>query len=121
MNWIIPIIIVAAFAGLYLLKNRSLIDAPSAGECIRNGCKIIDVRSSEEFQRDALPGTVNIPLNRLRDEVPRQFPDKTTVLLLHCLSGTRSGMGVSMLKSLGYEHVHNLGSHSRAKAVLSAK
>lgn len=38
--------------------------------------------------------------------------DKNQILLLHCLSGTRSGMAKTKLKSLGYANVLNLGSYA---------
>jgi len=45
-------------------------------------------------------------------------PDKNQVLLLHCLSGTRSGIAKRQLKSMGYQNVFNLGSYGRAGKIL---
>jgi rhodanese-related sulfurtransferase len=40
------------------------------------------------------------------------------MLLLHCLSGMRSGMAKQKLKSLGYANVFNLGSLARARKIV---
>jgi phage shock protein E len=63
---------------------------------------------------------VNIPLDRLREEIARLAPNVEQPLLLHCLSGTRSGMGKAMLKKMGYRNVFNLGSYGRAEKILGA-
>jgi rhodanese-related sulfurtransferase len=63
-------------------------------------------------------GTINIPLDRLREEILHNAPDKELPLLLHCLSRTRSGVGKSSLRGMGYRHVFNLGSYGRAERIL---
>jgi rhodanese-related sulfurtransferase len=44
--------------------------------------------------------------------------DKNQVLLLHCLSGTRSAMAKIKLKKMGYPNAFNLGSYGRAEGIL---
>ena len=82
---------------------------------------MIDVRSEAEFRERHLPNAINIPLNRLGDEIGRYAPNKEQPLLLHCLSGTRSAMGASALKKLGYRNVSNLGSYARAEKILAGQ
>ena len=48
-----------------------------------------------------------------------RVPDKNQVMLLHCQSGMRSAVAVGKLKSIGYANAFNLGSLSRAKAIVS--
>jgi rhodanese-related sulfurtransferase len=62
---------------------------------------------------------VNIPLGDLADQAPHRLPDKNRVLLLHCLSGTRSGIAKRRLKSMGYTKVFNLGSFGRAQGIVN--
>ena len=57
----------------------------------------------------------------LGDGVPQRVKDKNQVLLLHCLSGGRSGLAKRQLKKMGYTHVFNLGSYSRASQIVSEK
>jgi phage shock protein E len=79
---------------------------------------IIDVRSPEEFQSNHLAKAINIPLRDLRDTLPSRVKDKSQVLLLHCLSGGRSGIARHKLKSMGYPKVFNLGSLARARKIV---
>jgi phage shock protein E len=117
-TWIILGVAIVAFL---LYKQLTQMRPDAAREWLSKGAKVIDVRSEGEFQEKHLPGAVNIPLNRLRDEIARLAPSKDQPLLLHCLSGTRSGMGTAMLKKMGYLHVFNLGSYGRAEKILAAQ
>jgi phage shock protein E len=120
MDWHTWIIIGGAVAAFLVLKRLVLVRPAAAQEWLKKGARVIDVRSQGEFQERHLPGAVNVPLDRLRDEIARLVPDKEQPLLLHCLSGGRSGMGTAMLKKMGYRHVFNLGSYGRAARILGA-
>lgn len=78
---------------------------------------VVDVRTSNEFRSGHVHGAINIPLGNLATEAPRKIPDKRSFVLLHCLSGARSGQAQAQLKQLGYANVHNLGSYSRAASI----
>jgi phage shock protein E len=119
MNLVTWIAVVGAVAAFLLLKRLSLVTPAAAHEWLNKGAKVLDVRSEGEFQEKHLPGAMNIPLNRLRDEIARLAPSKEQPLLLHCLSGGRSGMGTAMLKKMGYRNVFNLGSYRRAEKILT--
>ncbi len=118
MTPVIWIVIVGAVAAFLLLKRVTQVSPATAREWLDKGALVIDVRSEGEFQERHLPGTINIPLNRLGDEITQRATNKEQPLLLHCLSGTRSTLGTSTLKKLGYHHVFNLGSYGRAQKVL---
>jgi len=120
MDWIFWLCVVGGVAGVLALKKLGQISPATAREHLRNGAKVIDVRSPGEFAEEHLPVAVNIPLGSLRDEIARIAPDKNTVILLHCLSGGRSALGRRMLLQLGYKQVFNLGSLSRAKRIVNA-
>lgn len=104
--------------GLLILKRASLVSAGQAREFLCKGALVLDVRTPAEFRSGHLPVAVNVPLDRLTNEVSRVAPDKNRVLLLHCLSGTRSGIARHQLKRLGYTSVFNLGSYARAEKLL---
>jgi phage shock protein E len=119
MNWFIWISIGAAIAAFLIFKQRTVVGPETAREWLKKGATVIDVRSEAEFQERHLPGAINIPLNRLGDEIARLAPNKEQPLLLHCLSGARSGMGEATLREMGYRNVLNLGSYGRAEKALS--
>jgi phage shock protein E len=99
------------------LKRLAFISAEAARKHLARGAWVIDVRSPEEFRGGHLPMAVNIPLGELRESLPRLVKDKGRVLLLHCLSGGRSGIAKQQLKSWGYTNVFNLGSLARARKI----
>jgi phage shock protein E len=70
-------------------------------------CKIIDVRSVWEFQGGHLSNSVNIPLDKLRDNLSKL--DKSQVIITCCASGMRSASVKSILKSNGFVEIHNGG------------
>jgi phage shock protein E len=121
MNWHTWIIIGGAVAAFLLLKRLTLVRPEAARAWLEKGARVLDVRSEGGFQGGHLLGAVNIPLDRLRDEIVQLGPDKEQPLLLHCLSGTRSGMGKGMLKKMGYRNVFNLGSYGRAEKILATQ
>ena len=101
--------------------RTALAGTETAQEWLKKGGVVIDVRSAEEFRQKHLPDAVNIPVDRLSEEVPKKYPDKKKLLLLHCLSGGRSARGANLLKKLGYENVMNLGSYTHAQELLKEK
>jgi len=116
-TWIFIGTVIAAFL---IFKQVNAVKPETAREWLKKGATVIDVRSNAEFEERHLPGAINIPLDRLGDEIARVAPNKEQPLLLHCLSGTRSGMGVSALKKMGYHNVLNLGSYGRAEQILKS-
>ncbi len=118
MNWMLIVIVAGVCGALFALKRMSFVPAEEARDLLRQGALVIDVRSPGEFGSGHVPGALNIPLGNLGDEMPRRVPDRSQVLLLHCLSGARSGMAKRQLKAMGYRNVHNLGSYGRAKDIV---
>lgn len=113
-------LVVAAIVAYLALKRLTLISAEKARDLIKQGALVIDVRSPREFEQRRLPGVVNIPLGALPREIVRIEPNKERTLLLHCLSGGRSGLARASLRRMGYRNVYNLGSLARAKTILGA-
>jgi phage shock protein E len=71
---------------------------------------IIDVRSPAEFANGHVRGSVNMPLDRLAEDIVSRVPDKGTPVILCCASGGRSGMACKFLQQQGYHQVSNGGS-----------
>ena len=119
MSWS-TVLIIGLFLAVFLgLKRLGLVSADAARAYLKQGALVVDVRSAEEFKAGHLPDVLNIPLGEIQDSLPRRVTDKNQVLLLHCLSGTRSGLARRELKSMGYANVFNLGSYGRAKKILN--
>jgi rhodanese-related sulfurtransferase len=48
---------------------------------------LVDVLEPQEFERDHLPGAINVPWGRLH-EVPQLVPDRHTEVVFYCASPT---------------------------------
>ncbi len=75
---------------------------------IQSGAAIIDVRSSEEFNEEAYPNAVNIPVDQIQSRIS-EFGEKTKPIIVYCASGARSAYAARILKNAGYTDVVNAG------------
>lgn len=71
---------------------------------------VIDVRSPGEYASGHVQGAINLPLNRLEQDIGRMAPDKSVPVMVYCLSGGRSGGACQLMQQLGYRQVVNGGS-----------
>lgn len=72
------------------------------------GAMIVDVRTENEYAAGHAPDTINIPLDKLSQDLERLSKDKPIVVC--CASGMRSLMAQKVLKKHGFKNVHNIGS-----------
>ena len=123
MKWIILLVTVALTLSFFVLKLRAsqILSANTAREYLKQGALLVDVRTPDEYRSGHLPGSVNIPLDRVREELPRRLPDKSHPVLLHCRSGRRSALAEQQLRALGYTNVLNLGSYGQAERLLRSR
>lgn len=84
---------------------------------LQQGAQIIDVRSKGEFNGGHIPGSLNIPVETLRQNL-NQFKNKNQVIITCCASGMRSASAKSILVSNGYTQVYNGGGWSSLKSKL---
>lgn len=59
---------------------------------------IIDVRNPDEYRREHIPGSVNIPVDQLDKTDFSQWQSKT--LLFHCQSGNRTKMAQKAIEAI---------------------
>jgi phage shock protein E len=114
------IVLVLALAYMYM-KRSGQISSKEAGEYLRNGAMLIDVRSMNEFESGHILQAYNMPLDRIDVLVPSAVRDKNKVLLLHCSTGVRSGMAKKKLEEMGYKNVFNLGGYERAGKIVMGR
>jgi phage shock protein E len=88
---------------LNLLKNMfSSAREVNYAELVKNGAMIVDVRTPGEFKSGHIKGSINIPLDDIRNKT-KELKEKNKVIITCCRSGNRSGMAKSMLQSAGIE------------------
>ena len=76
-------------------------------DLVKKGALIVDVRSKGEYAGGHIKGSINIPLPELQNNLNKLKKDK--VVITCCASGMRSASAKSILKSSGFEEVHNGG------------
>ncbi len=64
---------------------------------------VVDVRSEKEWAAGHVPGSVNIPLNHVRDRATEIAKDRAVVV--HCEGGYRSAIAASILAQAGRSDV----------------
>lgn len=89
--------------------------APAAAQTQSKKVYLIDVRSPEEFAAGHLDGAVNIPHDRIAEQIARFTKDPNAEIQLYCRSGRRSGAALETLKSMGYKNLSNLGAYDDLK------
>ena len=78
-------------------------------EAIKNNpnCMLVDVRTRAEFEADNIEGSINIPIDELRENLAKL--DKNKEICLICLSAIRSYIGCRILSQRGYKCCHLAG------------
>ena len=89
--------------------ESAISDAPANAQVAPDSFVLIDVRSAEEFASGHLQGAVNIPHDRITDEIGSVAADKSARIILYCRSGRRADTALNALKAIGYENVSNYG------------
>jgi phage shock protein E len=76
-------------------------------EVISNGAVILDVRTKVEFQSGHLRNSINIPIDKLSQNIGKL--NKNKPIITCCASGSRSASARRILKSSGFVQVYNGG------------
>lgn len=77
------------------------------GKLIAEGAWLVDVRTDAEFAEGHVPGSVNIPLHTIPDQLDL-FKNKENIIVF-CRSGSRSTQAKAFLDMNGIENVINGG------------
>lgn len=88
------------------------IDAESVYSAVQSKAdiSILDVRTPQEYSRDHIERSINIPLQELAQKIGNEIPDKNTSIYVYCLSGSRSTSAVDMMIQMGYNNVFSMTS-----------
>ena len=86
-------------------------------EALQHGAVIIDVRTPHEYDQGRVPGSINIPVDRIPVSIERIRAMKKPVVLC-CASGNRSATAKNILKSAGLNDTFNGGSWESVMKIL---
>lgn len=93
---------------LFIQKILGIGKAVDYSNLVTNGAVIIDVRTKGEYQGGHIKGSMNIPLDTLKKNIPKLHKNKPVITC--CASGIRSASAKNILKLNGFEEVYNAGS-----------
>ncbi len=79
-----------------------------ACKLLAEGAQLIDVRSSAEFARGALPNAINMPLQSIMGA--KSVLDGDKAIIVYCVTGARSSTAKNYLVQMGFDNVNDLGS-----------
>jgi len=98
---------IEALRGLVaLVRHPARITSPVLRRRLARGpLFLIDVRDETEWRREAIPGSVNIPLEHLRERLSK-VPEGPIVV--YCRTGERSSTAASLLEQTGRMNVVDL-------------
>lgn len=68
--------------------------------------KLLDVRRASEFESQHVVGAINLPLDHVNEQVDNL--NKNDLYYVHCASGYRSVVFISILKALGFTNLVNV-------------
>jgi phage shock protein E len=106
---VVAVVLVAAY---FMFMKGGDLSSADARQLVQAGARLVDVRTPGEFAAGHIPGAINVPVQQLDTRMSELQP-KETAIVVYCRSGQRSGNAARMLKSAGFEAVHDLGPMSR--------
>ena len=93
--------------------------SPDYARLLKEGAVILDVRSQEEFNEAHIEGALNIPIEKLRDNLNRLARQITIIVC--CKDGSKSWYAKNLLDAHGYQPVINAGSWMKLKRKLEQR
>jgi rhodanese-related sulfurtransferase len=86
------------------------------------GVVLLEALPAEHYQKEHLPGALNVPHDEVDALAPQLVPDKATPVIVYCANGpcANSGIAARRLEELGYQDVsdYELGKEDWAAAGL---
>ncbi|MBQ4638539.1 MAG: rhodanese-like domain-containing protein [Clostridia bacterium] len=73
-----------------------------------SGAVLLDVRTPSEYSEGHIEGSVNIPVQTIRN-AENVIENKETPIYVYCYSGSRSSQAKAALSRMGYKNVKNIG------------
>ena len=67
---------------------------------------LVDVRTKEEYNNGNIPGSINIPVDEIRERLPELNTDRN--IFIYCEAGLRGYIAQRILKQNGFDYVLNL-------------
>lgn len=100
------------------IKNILGIKTIDFAQLVQDGALVLDVRTTGEFANGHIKGSVNVPLNKLPQYLPK-IKDKTKSIIVCCASGSRSSQAMGVLNYNGFTNAYDGGSWFRLNSKIN--
>ncbi len=100
------------------IKNILGIKTIDFAQLVQDGAIVLDVRTTGEFANGHIKGSVNVPLNKLPQYLPK-IKDKTKSIIVCCASGSRSSQAINVLNYNGFTNSYDGGSWFRLNSKIN--
>lgn len=77
-------------------------------QLLSDNVKVLDVRTTREFAAGHFKGSINIPLDQVKNRLP-EILKLGDPLIVCCKSGIRASNAKSIIKNAGVKEVYNAG------------
>lgn len=108
----IALFFLIAVSGLLLLlpnRSRKIVSVKESVVLInRQPTILVDVRNANEFTLGRIDNSLNIPLDRLAENIDKLKKNPNKTLVVYCQKGFRSSQAVKILNKLGIESAVSL-------------
>ncbi|MFX1302299.1 MAG: FAD-dependent oxidoreductase [Promethearchaeota archaeon] len=101
-----PINMAGFVASNYLKEDMPIWQWHDFNKIRNNGVMILDVRTKEEFDARSIEGSINIPIEELRERLD-EIPNNKSIYV-YCEVGYRSYLALRILLQKGYKDVYEL-------------
>ena len=71
-------------------------------------CLLLDVRTKQEYAKEHIENSRNIPFDELTEHMGELPEDKHKKIYVYCFSGSRSAPAVEELLQVGYDNVFDV-------------
>ena len=88
-----------------IINRSQLISMTKPSSQSNKSVVLLDVRQPDEFKAGTIPGSVNLPLDRLESQLADIEKDKTYVVF--CQAGVRSMKAQILMQMAGFSNVLN--------------
>ncbi|MFN4046258.1 MAG: rhodanese-like domain-containing protein [Acidilobaceae archaeon] len=85
---------------------KEIWEAEEVAKLMSEGALVIDVRAEQAYQKEHIPGAINIPLAKIEEAMKDIPKDKTIVVYCGSVECTASYMAARKLAASGYENVY---------------
>jgi rhodanese-related sulfurtransferase len=87
-------------------KEIEQLTVENVSTLLASDLQFVDVRRSGEHVSGHAPGTVNLPLDKLKRSIEQLDPAKPTYVI--CQGGYRSSIATSILENAGFRELYNV-------------